>query len=154
MSFMDRWARLSGAGDERNELDKLVEGEMADPVLDQALKNFRSSMVAWSDAAYSRPRTVASVVRHRSWRLAASCALGCVLVAGGVEGAFHVRHQKQESARIAAAARQAEQQRLVAKERAGTDDEDLLTNVDSDVSQEVPSAMEPLAQMMAEGETK
>jgi hypothetical protein len=80
--------------------------------------------------------------------------LGCVLVAGGVGGGLHVRHQKQESARIAAAVHQAEQQRLIATESARTEDEDLLTKVDSDVSQEVPSAMEPLAQMMAEGETK
>ncbi len=36
--------------------DKLA-GEMDDPVLTQALKNFKASVDAWSDAAYSRPRS-------------------------------------------------------------------------------------------------
>ena len=44
---------------------------------------------------------------------------------------------------------QAEQQRLMAEQRA-REEEDLLAKVDSDVSREVPSAMEPLAQLMAE----
>ena len=48
----------------------------------------------------------------------------------------------------------AEQQRLVAAEQAREEEEDLLSKVDSDVSREVPSAMEPLAQLMAEDETK
>ncbi len=55
-----------------------------------------------------------------------------------------------------AAARVAEQQRLVAQQRerqARQEDEDLLAKVDSDVSREVPLAMEPLAQLMVEDET-
>jgi hypothetical protein len=49
----------------------------------------------------------------------------------------------------------AEQQRLAAaaEQQARQEDEDLLAKVDSDVSREVPAAMEPLAQMMAEDET-
>jgi len=125
-----------------------------DVVLERALKNFRSSVHAWSEAAYSRPRTAASVVRHRSWRLAASCALGCVLAAGSVTGVVHERHHRQEMARVAAAARTAEHERQVAAERVRVEDEDLLATVDSDVSREVPSAMEPLAQLMVEDETK
>jgi hypothetical protein len=34
------------------------------------------------------------------------------------------------------------------------DDEDLLAKVDSDVSRQVPRAMEPLAQLMVEDETQ
>ena len=102
---------------------------------------------------YSRPRTAAQVVRHRSWRLAAGWTLGCALVAGGVSGAVYERHQRQEMARIAAA-RVAEQQRLVREQQAREEEEDLLAKVDSDVSREVPSAMEPLAQLMAEDEAK
>ena len=75
-------------------------------------------------------------------------------MAGGVGGGVHERHQRIETARIAAAARVAEQQRLVAAEQARQDEEDLLSKVDIDVSREVPSAMEPLAQLMAEDETK
>jgi hypothetical protein len=91
-------------------------------------------------------------VRQRSWRLAAGWALGCVLVAGSVSGGIYERHHRQELARIAAA-QQAEQQR-VAREQRAREEEDLLAKVDSEVSREVPSAMEPLAQLMAEDETK
>jgi hypothetical protein len=55
---------------------------------------------------------------------------------------------------MAAAARAAESERLVAAERARVEEEDLLAKVDSDVSREVPSAMEPLARLMAEDEAK
>jgi hypothetical protein len=53
----------------------------------------------------------------------------------------------------AAAERQAEQQRLAAEEQAREMDE-LLAQVDSDLSREVPSAMEPLTQLMAEDENR
>ena len=69
--------------------------DVPDAALEQALKNFRSSVHAWSEAAYSRPRTAVSVVRHRSWQLAASCALGCALVAGSMTGVVHERHHRQ-----------------------------------------------------------
>ena len=52
-----------------------------------------------------------------------------------------------------AAVREAEHQRQVAEQRA-REEEDLLAKVDSDVSREVPSAMEPLAQLMAEDEAR
>jgi hypothetical protein len=71
-----------------------------------------------------------------------------------VGGGLYEQHQRQEMARVAAAARAAEQQRLVAAQQARDAEEDLLAKVDSDVSREVPSAMEPLAQLMAEDESK
>ena len=118
--------------------------------LEQALSDFKSSVYAWSDAEYGRPRMAVRSVRHRSWRLAAGWALGCVLMAGGVSGGVYERHHQQEQARIAAV-REAERQRLVAEQRVREEDE-LLAKVDSDISREVPSAMEPLAQLMAEDE--
>jgi len=52
------------------------------------------------------------------------------------------------------AAQTARQARLEAEQSAAanaiTTDQDLLATVDSDVSREVPAAMEPLAQMMDE----
>jgi hypothetical protein len=57
-------------------------------------------------------------------------------------------------ARIAAAAEAARQQKLAAEQRAHEENEDLLAKVDSDVSREVPIAMEPLAQLMAEDEAQ
>ena len=128
-------------------------GEMADDQeLKQALSNFKSSVFAWSDAEYGKPRMAVRPVRQRSWRLAAGWALGCVLMAGGVSGGVYERHYRQEQARIAAV-REAERQRLVAEQRV-REEEDLLAKVDSDISREVPSAMEPLAQLMAEDESK
>jgi hypothetical protein len=148
MTWMDRF------GKKRNEVEEQAELDMKDPVLDQALMNFKASVHAWSDSELSRPRMVAKVVRRRSWRLAAGWALGCALVVGGVSGGVHEQHQRQETARLAAAARVAERQRLIAAEHAREAEEDLLAKVDSDVSREVPSAMEPLAQLMAEDETR
>ena len=91
-------------------------------------------------------------MRHRSWRLAAGWALGFVLAVGGVSGGVYEHHQRQESARIEAA-RQAEQLKQAAEQRA-REEEELLAKVDSDVAREAPSAMEPLAQLMAEDESR
>ena len=123
--------------------------------LREALKNFRLSVHAWSDAVYSRPRTVGAPVAPRQvWRLALGWALGCVLVAGGASAGFYQHHQREMEIKNAQA-RVAEQQRLAAHQKqllAQQEDEDLLAKVDNDVSREVPDAMEPLAQLMAEDE--
>ena len=91
--------------------------DAADSELEQALKDFRLSVHAWSEAAYSRPRTVAQGERRRSWRLAAGWALGFALAAGSLSGVVYERHQRRELARIAVA-RAAEQQRLVREQQA------------------------------------
>jgi uncharacterized protein HemX len=127
--------------------------------LDEALTNFRLSIHAWSEAAFSRQRTaIAPVAPRKVWRLAVGWALGCVLVAGGASAGIW-QHQQREIMRNAAA-RVAEQQRLYEQlaaqqrsQQARQEDEDLLAKVDSDVSREVPVAMEPLAQLMVEDET-
>ncbi len=122
--------------------------------LDEALRDFRLSVHAWSEAVYSRPRTaIAAVAPRQVWRLALGWALGCVLVAGGASAGVWQHHQREMRS---AAARVAQQQRLAAQQRdqqAQQEDEDLLAKVDRDVSREVPVAMEPLAQLMAEDET-
>jgi hypothetical protein len=71
---------------------------------------------------------------------------------GGVSGGLFERQHQQHLARMEAA-RQAEQQRLAAEQRV-REEEELLAKVDSDVSREVPSAMEPLATLMAEDEAR
>lgn len=124
-----------------------------DPELEQALENFRSSVHAWSEAVYSQPRTAAAAVRHVSWKLAAGWALGCMLAAGSVGGGLYERHHRQELAKIAAA-QAARQQKLAAEQRIREEDEDLLAKVDTDVSRQVPSAMEPLAQLMNDDEVQ
>jgi uncharacterized protein HemX len=144
-------APKSGTG-KRTESGILAEDGVLDEELRQALGNFRLSVEAWSAAAYSRPRETMQVHGRRIGRLAVGWALGCALVVGAASGLVHEQHLRQEQARIAAA-KQIERQRVAAEQQA-RDEEELLAKVDSDVSREVPNAMEPLAQLMAEDEAK
>ena len=149
-------------------------GESRDLILeadvDQALSHFKASVDAWSNAAYSRPVVVAAPAR-RSWRLAAGWALGCALAAGSLAGIAYERQQRQEQVRVAAmkaAAQKTAQERTPvqqavlpvvtpqrqavavkpAMDSARAKDEDLLASVDSDISRQVPAAMQPLADLM------
>ncbi len=153
------------------------------PELEQALKHFKASVDAWSDAAYHRPRTAAKLAVRHSWRMAAGWALGCLLAVGSLAGAAHEIYQRQEAAKIAAqkAAQQTAQERAAqereaaaraaashastqvvkrapvvagATDDASAQDEDLLATVDTDVSRGVPAAMEPLAQLMDDNGTQ
>jgi hypothetical protein len=153
MNFRDDFGNEQGERAEGAEMHPELHTSDEDLLLEQALVNFRSSVHAWSAAELSRVRPAVKVQRQRSWRLAAGWALAGVLAAGGVSGGFYERHQQK--LRIAAAALKAEQQQRAARElQAREDEEDLLAKVDSDVSRVVPSAMEPLAQLMAEDETR
>ena len=148
MRFMDK---AGGVGDIAC-VTAGVTGEGLDPELDEALRDFRLSLHGWSESAYGRPRTVLAASSRRVWRLATGWAMACVLVAGGASAGLWQHHrtviQEMKIARLA------EQQRLIAQEQARLEEEDLLAKVDSEVSREVPSAMEPLAQLMVGDETK
>jgi hypothetical protein len=125
-------------------------GMINDPALDCALRDFRSSVHAWSEAAYNRPRIMREASpRRAAWRKAAAWSLGSLLVAGG--GLLEYQH-RQEMTRIAAA-REAQHQLQLSSQRAREAEEDLA-RVDSDVARQVPDAMEPLAQLMAEDENR
>jgi hypothetical protein len=153
---------MSGTEEQDDKMDRSTDNVdqraagAEDVELDEAIKSFKQSVDAWSDAAYGRPRTVEQTVRRRSWRLAVGWALGCVLVAGSVSGGLFERQHQIELKQRANRERAAEQQKQVQQQqaRAQVTDEDLLSDVDSDVSRQVPSAMEPLAQMMSVDETK
>lgn len=129
-----------------NSQRNLKGSEMTDAELEQTLKDFRSNVHAWSEAAYSQPHVPVKVYRT-SWRVAAGWALGCVLAVGSLSGGLYERHRLSEQAKIAAAAEAARQQKMEAEQRRQTEE---LAKIDGDVSREVPSAMEPLAQMMIE----
>jgi hypothetical protein len=149
MNSEKKASRVNGMSEARPMEDELT------PELELALREFRLSVHAWSDAVMSRPRLALAAAPRRSvWRLAAGWTLSCALIIGGLSaGVFE--HHKQKM--LIAQAQMAEQQRLTAEMRtqqARQEDEDLLAKVDSDVSRAVPSAMEPLAQLMAEDETK
>ena len=139
----------------------------------QALQHFKASVEAWSDAALSRPRTVAPAAVRHTWRMAAGWALGCLLAAGSWTGALHSIRQRQQMARAAeqkaeqrAAAERVAEVRAAAQEAGAktapaaeavkpadkVKDADLLASVDREVSRQVPEAMEPLAQLMDDSE--
>jgi hypothetical protein len=124
-------------------------GEATDRELEEALGSFRQCVHAWSETALSRPRAEAQAARPRSWRLAAAWVLGGVLAAVSLSGSLYERHHRQDLARIAAA-QAARQRQLAAQERAQAD-RNLLTTVNYDISQAVPQAMEPLADLMDAG---
>jgi len=149
--------RIDGDGlDELSRSAELGAEDAQDLELEAALRDFKSSVHAWSDAAYHRPRPVARPAKRTGWRLAASWAMGCLLVVGSVSGGLIERQHRIELVRIASEQRAAEQAKQLREQeaRAKVTDEDLLADVDSAVSRQVPSAMEPLAQLMTEDETK
>jgi hypothetical protein len=108
------------SGNNTGESEERTVGESAqfmnDPALDRVLSDFRSSVHAWSDAAYNRPRPIAAASQGAVWRKAAAWALGSMLVIGAAGGGVLESRHRQEAARIAAA-REAEQQRALAEDR-------------------------------------
>lgn len=141
-------------------------GEVEDQVVAKALKDFKASVDAWSEAAFNRPRASVRAAR-RTWRLAAGWAMAAVIAAGSFAGWMAERHHQQKLAQIAAerSAQKAAQQQAAAAQQpapaaksgalqefpaatAASGDEDLLASVDNDISREVPAAMEPLAQLI------
>jgi hypothetical protein len=123
-------------------------GEAVDPMLEEALRNFRQSLHAWSDAAYSRPRPAVRIPAAGAWRPALAWALGCVLVTAALSGGTYEHHERALAAKRAMDAAATRAQQVDVEKRAQLSDEDLLAAVDSDVSRTVPAAMEPLAQLM------
>ncbi len=151
-----------------------------DRELKQALKHYKTSMDAWSDAAMSRPRMLAKTsARHRWWRVA-SWAMGCLLAVCSLAVGVHAIYHEQQMARLSAqktaqqaavepvasgqetgqpASAQAAETAPVpaikaAKDEADEQDKDLLASVDRALSRTVPEAMEPLAQLMDDNEAQ
>ncbi|HEY2467936.1 MAG TPA: hypothetical protein VGI45_08840 [Terracidiphilus sp.] len=129
------------------------EFEALEPELREALGNFKASVTAWSETTMSRPREVKVPVRT-NWGLVTKWALGCAVFAGTVSGGMYQSYRQQEivkSEAAAAATRATEQQRELAAQTAKEQSaEDLMAKVDSDISQQVPSALEPLASLMTD----
>jgi hypothetical protein len=150
MRFEQKPGINTGESEERTarESAQSVEG----PALDQVLSDFRSSVHAWSEAAYNRPRPIAAASSRAVWRKAAAWSLGSMLVIGAAGGGVLEYRHRQEAARIAAT-REAQQQRALAEERE-REAEKELAKVDTDVAREVPNAMEPLAQLMTEDDSQ
>lgn len=147
---------MTWSAQSRTRAEEPVEMEELDPVLTRALGDFKASVHAWSNAMYARPRAARRVVVRRSWQLAAGWGLSVLLVAGTVSGGFY-EHRRHVVAAQLAAERAAEQQRQAELERAklkAQEEEEMLASVDTAVSREVPTAMEPLAQLSEESESR
>ena len=128
--------------------------EMLEPDLREALSNFKASVDAWSDAMMSRPRAVKAPART-NWSAVTKWALGCVVFVSTVSGGVYQNYQQQEAQKVEAArVREQQQREKAAAKLAKADEEDLMASVDSDVAREVPSALEPLATLMTEDDTK
>lgn len=146
------------SGTERNkanpEAPRVEAQVMLEPELREALGHFKAGVHAWSSAVEARTQHafVAQPVRRGVWRPAVAWSLGLVLTAGAASGVLYQRHQQQELAQM-------EQQRIAAQQEQMTRqreqaEENLLANVESDISREVPSAMEPLARLMTSDGTE
>ena len=150
MKFGQKPEKNTGESEERTAREPAQSVE--DAALDRALSDFRSSVHAWSDAVYNRPRPIAAASRRAVWRKAAAWSLGSMLVIGAAGGGvLEIRH-RQDAARVAAA-REAQRQSALAEERE-REAEKELAKVDTDVAREVPNAMEPLAQLMTEDDSQ
>jgi hypothetical protein len=134
----------------RDESKKGVFAELDDPHLRDALLDFNASVHAWGDAAYSAART-APVRPAMAWRRTLAWALSLAISAGALSGAVYERHHQQVLAQQQHQRElQVEQQKLAAQQQHAREAEDLMAKIDSDVAREVPTAMEPLAQMMTD----
>ncbi len=124
-----------------------------DSQLEAVLSDFRASVHAWSEAKYrSRALVLSPAPRRTLWRQTLAWSL-CVLLTGAVVSGGLFQYHEKEVARQAAIQRELDRQRMVNQQHAREAD-DLLARVDSDVSREAPSAMEPLASLMADDETQ
>jgi hypothetical protein len=111
-----------------------------------ALRDFRTSVHAWSEAEFSRPRRAVSAEHRIAWRRSVIWALSLVMAAGVAGTGVYEHHQRAEMARQIQMQREMEQRRQLEAQKAKEAEEDLA-KIDSDIAREVPSALEPLAQM-------
>src|SRR5437868_458840 len=117
MSFEDQASKNKGDDAATQQAGQTADRALHDPHMEQVLRDFRSSVHAWSEAAYQRHRRVEIARRRVAWRKAAVWTLGSVLVVGGAGGGLLEHQHRKEQARIAAA-REAEHQRQLKEQEA------------------------------------
>jgi hypothetical protein len=103
----------------------------------------------------SRPREEKTPART-NWGLVTKWALATAVFVSTVSGGMYQNYRQQEAAKLEAS-RIAELQRQQAAKQAkeqqdsALNEEELMAKVDSDISRQVPSALEPMASLMEEG---
>lgn len=148
---------MNNPNQDHNEL-----GSQLDPHVEEALRNFRLSMHSWSEHEFNRrPAVVRTQPARSAWRWlmapavtwAASAALAIAAV--GVPVGVHYHNAVISREKAAEDARQHKLQEI--QEAAQTqiahtniDDDKLLQHVDTDIAQDTPDAMQPLASLMSD----
>jgi hypothetical protein len=146
-----------------------IEEAQSEAQFEAVLRNFRLSAHAWSNEEFVRPRAIERTrwadFQARFWRALANPALGGTLAAlllmtsVGIPVNIHRQHvleaEHQAVANLAkkhaeALARKAE----VAAVASASDDGAFLDDVDSDIAQATPDAMQPLASLMNDAPSK
>jgi len=144
MKYEDQNAKLTGQAEDAEKLE---------PELRKILGDFKLSVDAWSDSMISRPREAKAPAR-KNWSAVTKWALGCAVFAGTVSSGVYQNHRQVEAAKVEAARIAGQQRSLEAAKVANVNEEDLMADVDSDVARQVPSALEPMATMMNDDQTK
>jgi hypothetical protein len=135
------------------------------PHLEEALRNVRASIHAWSDREFVRPRAIERSRWAGFWQAIANPALGGTLAAtmlvaaiGVPVGVYHEREVAAQRQALELQRKQAAEQARKAAAAAATsiavDDGAFLDDVDSDIAQDAPDAMQPLASLMNDGAGK
>jgi len=146
-----------------------VDEAQSEAQLESVLRNLRLSVHAWSEEEYVRPRAVErsrwADFQARFWRAVANPALGGTMAAVllmtsvGVPVGIHHQHvlEAEHQAAVNLGKRQAEEQARkaeVAAVASTPDDGAFLDDVDSDIAQAAPDAMQPLASLMNDAPSK
>jgi hypothetical protein len=133
-----------------------------DAELEMALSHFKQSVHGWSEQEFSRVRLAESAAPRAWWArmrmpVAAWTMAGALLVAAiavpvevGHQRSLTETHRKELDRQAKDAATAA----VIAQDASMISDEELLDHVDSDIAQAAPDALEPLATMMSETESK
>ena len=167
----------------KEQLHKELEAELRaeEAGLEAVLGDLKRSVDKWSEAAYQRPRPIVVHSGSWSWRLTGGGVACGMLLAGILTASLNQPHH-DTAAFVTAPVTQPERPVVEVQEnepQAATpelkkipsaltevrevrrmvaakpvEEEDLLAKVDSEVARQVPSAMEPLARLMAEDETR
>jgi hypothetical protein len=139
-----------------------------DAEIEAALRNFRLSVHHWSEQEYVRPRAIERTRWSRFtagfWTMIANPALGGTLAAAmliaSVSVPVGIQYEHKVAAERQAALdlqqKQAEEVRksAVAAASSAVDDAAFLDDVDSDIAQATPEAMQPLASLMNDAPAK
>jgi hypothetical protein len=135
--------------------------ETVDEQVELALRNFRESVHGWSAQEYCKARTIRRSRWDLVWRMMANPVLGWTmtgaLVVGSVGVPVRVHHERQVAAERSAQSlrqQQLEKENEARQAAVQMSDDELLAHVDSDIAQDTPDAMQPLASLMSDSTTK